>query len=577
MIKTVLDWPNNQGEVYSLLDEIIAQSTAVDGVTGEKGLTGYTTIGPRGVAELLGMYSRIAPTVLRDMFQRHPQLRQTYRFHMDAWCMQKYYPTVGDCGAFGRQTPQYVGVSFSKHPGLSPSMYTFMQQMYELTGDAAFVQALYHANGDAVDGLPYDLFADNPSDFQERVRRTIEEKGTLPEPGGVNKEKWRLAILRSKDCAAWLAYDSGGRHGHANGMNLGLFAKGLDLTPDFGYPPVQYGGWDSPRANWYKMTASHNTVVVDGKNHRAAAGETTLWADGKQFHAIRASGKALIEGEQFERTVALIDAPDSGAYIVDVFRVVGGVEHAKFMHSHFGQINVSGLNLRPAVPLEKGDHRGLADDYGRGAQMRNFLADFKAQPGWRVDWKIEDRYGYLPPESDVHLRYTDLTADAEAFTSEGWVSVAGFNRNEEAWIPFLMIRRRAAEAPLASTFVSVIEPYESVSKIHQIRRLSLETERGETRSDADVALEIQFTDGRQDMLIAIDVERAGATQNGAIVQRDWNLQFDGELCWARRNQDGAVCKFVACNGRSIRVGEASMVLKQKTDYIELNFTQGSDE
>ena len=32
-------------------------------------------------------------------------------------------------------------------------------------------------------------------------------------------------------------------------MNLGLFARGLDLMPDLGYPPVQFGGWDSPRAN----------------------------------------------------------------------------------------------------------------------------------------------------------------------------------------------------------------------------------------------------------------------------------------------------------------------------------------
>ena len=109
----------------------------------------------------------------------------------------------------------------------------------------------------------------------------------------VNKQEWHLAILRSgkgKDARAmWLNYDAGGGHGHCDGMNLGLFAKGLDLMPDFGYPPVNFGGWDSPRAVWYRMTAAHNTVTVDGQNQVWAAGKTTLWADGKSFHAIRAS------------------------------------------------------------------------------------------------------------------------------------------------------------------------------------------------------------------------------------------------------------------------------------------------
>ena len=47
---------------------------------------------------------------------------------------------------------------------------------------------------------------------------------------------------------------------------------------------------------------------------------------------------------------------------------------------------------------------------------------------------------------------------------------------EEVWIPRVMVRRHNAEnaeiAPLASTFVSVIEPYEKTSKIAAIRRMA---------------------------------------------------------------------------------------------------------
>ena len=375
--------------------------------------------------------------------------------------------------------------------------------------------------------------------------------------GSINKDAWHLAILRSGESALWLHYDSGGRHSHADGMNLGLFAKGLDLMPDFGYPPVQYGGWNSPRANWYTMSASHNTVVVDGKNQRRADGVTTLWADGKQFRAIHASGAALIDGTQFERTAALIDISDVDAYILDVFRVIGGIDHAKFTHSHFGEITTEGLKLKPC------------EDYGHGTQMRDFRGDRNPQPGWSVDWKIDDRYQLLPPGSDVHLRYTDLTMDAQAFTAEAWVSVSGYNwATEGTWIPRVMVRRQSDEAPLTSTFVAVIEPYDKSSKLGQIRRLQL--------PGANVAIEIQLADGHRDLFVAVDVENPlGVTSHDVIVQRDWDLHLDGELCWIRLNVDGEVQQIALCRGSSIRVADVSLKLTEKTDFIEVCINRDS--
>src|ERR1019366_7236077 len=128
------------------------------------------------------------------------------------------------------------------------------------------------------------------------------------------------------------------RHGHADGLTIGLFAKGLDLLPDFGYPPVQYGGWTAPRAVWYTQTAAHNTVAVDGKNHRAGSGKTTLWFEGSQFRVVRASAKKLIGGQRFERTLALVDISPANSYVVDVLRVSAGREHTRFLHGHFGRM-----------------------------------------------------------------------------------------------------------------------------------------------------------------------------------------------------------------------------------------------
>jgi len=566
VIKTVLGWPKNRDEVYAMLDGIIEKATAVDGITGEKGLAAYSTIGPSSMAELLGQFARLEQNFLRDIFQRHPRLHQMYRFHIDTWCLQKYYPLVGDTGGFARKIDKYVGISFSKNPGLAPSMYVVLWNLYELTGDIAFVQILYHANNNTTDGLPFDLFAADPAKFQQEVRKVIDREGTDVKVGSVNKEQWHLAILRSGQGAdaraLWLHYDAGGRHSHADGMNLGLIAKGLELMPDFGYPPVQYGGWGSPKAVWYRMTASHNTVVVDGQSQRHSAGKTTLWADGEQFRAIRVSGPNLIEGKQFERTVAMIDISDRDSYIVDIFRVVGGADHAKFTHSHFGQITTDGLSLKPA------------DDYGHGTQMRHFYEDTAPKPGWSVDWRIEDQYQLLPPGSDIHLRYTDLTYNAKASMCEAWVSLGG---TEEAWIPRIMVRRQTREAPLASTFVSIIEPYEGTSNIVQIRRLPLETSDGIKYPEPNVAIEIQLADGHRELIVAADVENPpglnpSRTKDRVMVQKEWGLRCDGELCVVRQDAVGKVRRIVLCRGNAVSIGDVNLKLKRDTDFLETEIT-----
>jgi hypothetical protein len=421
---------------------------------------------------------------------------------------------------------------------------------------------MYGANGNKVEGMPYDLFCEDAAAFQREVADVVAREGTVPKLGSVNKQQWHLAILRAgegKDArAVWLDYDSGGGHGHFDGMNLGLFAKGLDLMPDFGYPPVQYGGWTSPRGQWYGKTAAHNTVAVNGENQQSGwdqanvppgaapgevirialnvlvAGHTTIWADGKTFRAIRASGPDIIAGKrhevagrpepvegQFERTVAMADVSESDSYIADVFRVVGGADHAKFTGSHFAKITTQGLSL------------SSAEDYGYDTQMRNFQADRAATPGWSVDWKIDDRYGYLAKDADVHLRYTDLTEGAEASTCEAWVNAPAYM--DETWIPRVMVRRRADVAPLSSTFVDIIEPYEGASNIAAIHRLSLETADGKPYPDTCLAVEIGLADGRRDLLVSADVENPlglspSLSEGGKMVQKEWGLATNGELC-----------------------------------------------
>ena len=573
LIKTVLDWPANRDEVMGLIDAIVKRSTAVDGLTGEKGLTGYSTIGPRNVAAILGRYDRIDSTFLAEMLKRHPQLHRTYRFHIDTWCLDGlYYPHSGDCGAPGTRDESYAGLTLARSVSLDPSDFVFLWRLYEATKDPAFVQVLYRSNDRKTDGLPYDLFTADSTVFQQAVAKAIEAESPAIRFKSTDKTQWHIAVLRSgkgpNARAVWLDYDAGGGHGHADGMNLGVFAKGLDLMMDFGYPPVSHGGWGGPRFAWYVIPASHNTVVVDGKGQSAAAGKTTLWADGERFRAIRASGAALIGGQQYERSIVMIDVGDADFYFLDVFRVVGGVDHAKFTHSHFSTLTTQGLSLKPD------------GDYGHGTLMRNFRTDAAPSSGWSVDWRVDDRYKYLPPGSEVHLRYTDLTAEAQASVCEGWVLEGSYALNKEDWLPTLMIRRRTERAPLATTFAGVFEVYGKTPVLAQVRRLPLTTAAGQAYPDSNVAAEVLLGDGTRDLIIAADVEnplhlRPAQPTDETLAQKDWDLHLNGQMCLVRRDRGGSIRHIALCHGKSLKVGRVSVEMKNRADFIEVQFGEAS--
>jgi hypothetical protein len=559
ILHTVLGWPGNRDQVMAMLDGILQKATAVDGLTGEKGLAGYSVIGPRDVAGLLGRYARSEPGFIREALRRHPRLHAMYRFHLDTWCLGEYYPRSGDTGGFAVKNSAYAALPFPKNPGVNPSSFAFLWELAEATGDRDFVRLLYRANGSSVNGLPFDLFAENPAAFQTNVARVIQEHGAEIRLPSVNKTEWGLAILRSGTGeharAAWLDYDSGERHGHADAMTIGLFARGLDLLPDFGYPPVQYGGWLAPRARWYTRTAAHNTVSVDGQDTKPGTGKTTLWFEGGQFRVVRAAAPKLIGGQQFERTLLLVDTSDTDSYVLDILRVRGGREHTRFTHGHFGKLETSGLSPAPFTESRYGE------------VMRNFRRDPKPSVGWSATWNIQDHLKYLPPGREVRLRLTDLTPDAEVQLAESWVAVGMYGGTADAWIPSVLVRRRTEAAPLNSTFVSVLEPFERAANLVTIRRLTLSDAAGRKRSDDDVGLEIELADGRKDVILSRNSEAADATAD-ALADGAPAVRSDGELCLVRFNRAGQPERLLFCRGRSFQAAGVVLTVRDAQTSLE---------
>ncbi|MCG3147498.1 MAG: hypothetical protein PCFJNLEI_00938 [Verrucomicrobiae bacterium] len=663
-----------------MLDVMVANAVRVDGVTGEKGLASYCFYVIAALAEYLALLSRRDPGLLPALLKRHPRLRETYRFHVETRCLNRYYPNIGDAGGFAMPVTTF-GVFFSEEPSLRPSAYSFMADLYRVTGEPVYLQMLNVAAREKLvpawphtealarlpvesAGLPFDLFAEDPAAFRRELAERLAEVGTELPVKSVDKKEWCVAILQSGKGeharAVWLDYDIGGSHSHADGMNLGLFAHGLDLLPDAGYPQNQFTVSDPAKTRWFITTAAHNTVVVDGRDQghyyqSPARGRTTLWADGPVLQAVRAefgawpeplpavreepvalyaytTGRfravriwtddgtlaladdfqrealgpdwAIAEGEwrvesgwavgrgklvctrqfrgplrldyeaqaaseqpcdlsayvngiffgfgsennqgsklivranipvaarsdrrilpgqthqvscrcapqhlqmrvdgmlaldcphltnlttrlvfgddeapkQFERTVALIDVSPTAAYVVDVFRVVGGREHVRFFHGTFGSVQTTGLTLRPGA------------GFGAEVLLRNIQTDPRAPVGWQATWQVRDHYRLLPAGRVVQMRQTDLTRDAEATVAEMWVNAGNLITMDEQWIPALVTRRRGP-APLATTFVAVIEPFATAPAIASIRRLEA--------VEPAVLLEITLADGSRDVV-----------------------------------------------------------------------------
>jgi hypothetical protein len=297
---------------------------------------------------------------------------------------------------------------------------------------------------------------------------------------------------------------------------------------------------------------------------RLVCGQTTAWAVGEQVKLIRASGPDLVQTtamQQYERSLLLVDVSDEDCYVLDIFRVAGGRDHAKFLHGYFGQATTTGLDLQP-LP-----------DFGPDIQMRNFRGG-TPEPGWQLDWKIDDRYHYLPEGTTVHLRHTDLTRHAQAALAETWLVYPDAGQGREVWVPSLRVRRQAEAAPLTSTFVSVLEPYAGRSNLKHITRLPLQTESGAETDDTQVAVAVEHASGKTDLLVATASGNSATHAGRRFKQADWDLVADAGFCLIRRGQTGQIEHIFLSQGKYLQCGGMQLELAKETELFEAKVQNG---
>lgn len=178
-----------------------------------------------------------------------------------------------------------------------------------------------------------------------------------------------LAKLGTSGMAVHILYNGISGHDHFNALNLFWYAGNREVFSGTGYRPLK--GSDNTR-EWNTITASHNTVMVDGENHFAKRdslrirqpntaftaqppqnrgvdpvevtqpvgaqyanhGNLLLWdAESEEVQAMEvAQEKAYPEQVSlFRRTVVLVPLAHGEGYLVDIFRVNGGSRHELFL------------------------------------------------------------------------------------------------------------------------------------------------------------------------------------------------------------------------------------------------------
>ena len=582
VIKSVLGCPED--EIFEEIGKIIEANTGCDGLQGEKGLAGYSAMCTKGLALLLTEFLDYGQDFIGKILTAYPVLHKTFRFHIDTWCLkQRYYPGSGDGGRFARPQTHYYAIDFSE-----PRMFTLLWELYRATQDKDFLKVMYRENHNSAKGLPHDIRV-----CGDMIERTVEDwiqtDGPVIRLDSVNKENYCLAILRGNEerYAVWMDYAYCGGHAQSSGMTIGMYAKGLDLMPDFGYPPVMFGGWQSAQALWYRLPSAHNTVMVDGHYQRNnTRGRTTLFETGKWAQAVRVDGKNIADIPQFERTLIMIPVGEEDFYAVDGFRVVGGRDHAKFTYSGFGTVTTGGLSLK------------RTEDYGYGSLIDQTVGDPYPEPGYYVDWRIEDRY-HMAESREIHFRYTDFTRHTTAAIGRAWICTGDYSgekmEREEAYIPAVISRRQTNNGlMLTSHFVSVLEAYGGQPLIQSMRRLDMSYPNGILCPDLDCFLEISLRGGDVDLVVSLDAEDViynKFCKEQVVTQKDWQYESDAKLL-AARIRNGQLDSLFACGFTFVSIlGErigfpeymdmaewkrtgAKLVLLQKRvskDYVQKNY------
>ena len=529
-----LDWlfdPGFPGELARKKDPVpwvLVQGLDRDGMGGECG--GYGLLWVRGMQDLAEILTAYPGYTRHDVVRDYPKLKQTFFIQPRLQCLDAVMPPIGDSSSTGNWGREGRPETFVKG--------------FKLYGDQRLAELAWrYADGVRSRLLSADdIFESDP----EATARQIAEIATT-KPYLLRSEhlgRYGQAVLQTEDAAdgraVWIHYGYGKGHSHRDCLNLGLYAKNLDMLPDLGYP--EYTGSWPKRGAWTSNTVSHNTLLVgDAPSGYSPGGRIGLFAVRLPLRVMQVSSKTAYEGMRaYNRTVLHVDVSAQDSYVLDVFRARGGSNHRLSYHGPGATVTVAGLALTkqetgtlagPDVPFAtlSGPE---ADVYRRTGFT--YLYDVECSSGpvsdsFTVDWKGEDLRGRIKPGQDPHLRLHALTACDEVALASG--DPPQNKRGNPRRLRYLLQSRLGDDVD--SQFINVLEPYDRTPFVRRVRQLEITAADEATRV---AAVSVELMDGTTDAIICCEQPARVSVEGG--------IELDGRIGFVR---------FVAGEVRSVRL------------------------
>ncbi|MBQ8003747.1 MAG: heparinase II/III family protein, partial [Oscillospiraceae bacterium] len=517
---------NTGGDVGNTLIAKVSR----DGV-GNEGAAGYN----RGwltrlvnVADAVASYDEVAAGKLYE----HPKYVSMITAWLPYTLVRRGVPSVGDSGSLAY---------YAKLPDNDQVLMNGFKNVKKVNKEQAvkIAQLMWFVRDGNLENIHYDILTREPESIQTEVKEIIDTYGEYDFDKSSMLTGHGFGVLRAGTLHGsdvknglvdtqrdfWMYFGGALSHKHADALNLGIDAYGIDLSGDIGYPETT--GQDANRSQWVNKTISHNCVVVNESSIRSGTEALKpLHFDAKDTRVkvmdVDGGNTAYADTDEYRRTVVMVDYDDEISYAIDFFKVLGGNDHLYSLHANSIEdpevsdnleliVQNGGTYAGADVPLGNDPWTDVTNAHApiKYPDGYTWLEDIKRadNPGesefW-FDYKIKD-YRKLSRNSnmDIHMRVTAANdwAPEEVTIANGLPTRNGNELKIVNHMEYLLIRRKGER--LNTLFTTVIEPYNKNRYIKSIKRVDIEPT-GDVKpgkTDAANAVRVELVDGRVDYVV----------------------------------------------------------------------------
>jgi len=514
----VLPFPLGKERDGGGLGEMIVRDMTSDGFSREGG-GGYITILP---VSLMNMYEIISGSSLMGQFPSYKpafamlreKLKHYYRNSVHFTVIGKFIPNFGDGGILA--TPyELKGTSASellrafyilKDEELGRMFITRNNITDPLSLKQIFTNSeLMPANQDPGKFVKLSTVEDLSAVLEKLIPLPKHSERTIimPERG--------FAFLKSgkNDYRRALAMNFGDNtgHNHKDTLNLDLFAFGMSITPNFGYPsiPEVY-----LRREWWGNTLSKWTVAFTKTEPRdITLAQPELFSESPVASVLQVNGKRVFpELKRYDRTSAVIHVNEKQFYVVDFFRVDGADDDAMYcFHSSIGSASAEGVVLKKQ---SSGTLAGTDVKYAeKGFNGLSYVYDVSSadvRGAASLVWNLSDFRKISPFGDTIRTRLRIFHPKFELALGKGKTVHTQKDPPEFNHFAF------AISSMASPLFSAVVECYEEnknpVQKVTELKRLSGSKYAG--------AIEVTLTDGTRDIILCTGDTAAQAVFAGGF-------------------------------------------------------------